>query len=319
MVNFITIVSLMLLSQIAWAETKSRKEDGIEWVQLAGGCFNMGETRVYPEEGPIRAVCVKSFFIMKYEVTVADFKRFVESTGYKTRAERGWRKDETNGIGTDLQPSSAVFAPRPDLVARNLNWWKLQVGASWRTPLGEENAYRPDGNSPVVHVTREDAEAYAKWQRGRLPTEAEWEFAARGGTNNQLHTWKDVKSNAIKERANTWNGIFPMINTQDDGYAGVAPVGMFPPNGYGLHDMIGNVWEWTSTPFSQSYTENDIEMAGTQGFDPTQPGVPVGTIRGGSYLCSKSYCYRYRPAARQAQDLAFGTSHIGFRIVKDIE
>lgn len=315
--RIIILLFVLHTALVAWPFSKD-EEDNI-WVRLDGGCFNMGETRIYKEEGPIREVCVNPFYIMKYEVTVANFEEFVESTGYKTRAERGWRKDEENGVGLDIPPSSAIFAPRPDLVTRNLSWWKLRESADWRTPLGKNNSYRPAPNEPVVHVTREDAEAYAQWQGGRLPTEAEWEFAARGGANNNLLAWNEVKGDAVKEMANTWTGIFPMVNTKDDGYSGIAPVGMFPPNGYGLYDMIGNVWEWTATPYAPSYSEVDRSRAGNHGLDPTQPNVPVGTIRGGSYLCSKSYCYRYRPAARQAQDLAFGTSHIGFRIVKDIE
>ena len=318
MSKFIILSLVSLIGLLAWPDTEHRNGDKIEWVKLAGGCFNMGETRVYQEEGPVKKVCVKPFYIMKFEVTVANYQTFVKNTGYKTRAERGWQKDEKNGIGVELPPSSAIFNPRPDLGARNMNWWKLQEGANWRMPLGRENDYRPKPNEPVVHITREDAEAYAKWQGGRLPTEAEWEFAARGGADNQLLAWSEVKREAVKEKANTWNGIFPMVNTKEDGYAGIAPVGMFPPNGYGLYDMIGNVWEWTATPYSPSYSEADRNRAGDLGFDPTQPNVPVGTIRGGSYLCSKSYCFRYRPAARQAQDLAFGTSHIGFRIIKDI-
>lgn len=310
-------VAILIIIPCSYSQDKT--SDGIDWVKIDGGCFNMGETRVYSEEGPVKRVCLKSFHIMRYEVTVADFETFVRATGFQTRAERGWQKDEPGGVGIDIPPSSAIFAPRPDLGAKPFTWWKLLEGANWRRPHGKDNEYRSSPNEPVVHVTLEDADAYAKWRGGRLPTEAEWEFAARGGKDDQLLAWNDVKSEAVTERANTWNGIFPMINTKDDGYAGVAPVGMFPPNGYGLYDMIGNVWEWTITPFSPSYSEEDIRRAEPAGYDPSQPEVPVGTIRGGSYLCSKSFCFRYRPAARQAQDLAFGTSHIGFRIVKDVE
>jgi formylglycine-generating enzyme required for sulfatase activity len=168
-----------------------------------------------------------------------------------------------------------------------------------------------------VHVTREDANAYANWIGGRLPTEAEWEYAARAGLDGQIYGWDDAETLALSERANTWQGIFPIANTATDGYDGIAPVGSYPPNAYGLYDMIGNVWEWTDEPYFSTHDYESEPALRKNGFDPSQPGIAVGVIKGGSFLCARNYCYRFRPAARQAQDLAFGTSHIGFRVVRD--
>jgi len=278
----------------------------------------MGEDALYPEEGPPTETCVEPFEIAPYEVTNAQFGRFVEETGYVTRAERGWGADEPDGPGIDLAPASAVFVqPKGARPATN-SWWRLVEGASWRNPSGASDAPPLRDDDPVVHITREDAEAYAEWAGGRLPSEEEWEFAARAAPNGEVSPWADAEYSASQARANTWQGVFPVRNTNEDSFAGVAPVGSFPPNAFGIHDMIGNVWEWTASPYAPSHTERDRTIAGARGFDPGQPQVPVGVIKGGSYLCADNYCARFRPAARQAQDLAFGTSHIGFRIARDV-
>ena len=287
-----------------------------KWVSLAGGCFNMGETRIYREEGPITQTCLKPFEIWSHEITNAEFAKFVKATKYKTRAERGWTADEPDGPGIDMAPSSPVFVS-PETQPQALNWWKLIDGANWRAPFGPEGpAFK--NTDPVIHLTRVDAAAYAKWAGGRLPTEAEWEYAARGGLDGQLLSWEDAEDKALQDQANTWEGIFPTVNSGEDGHVGLAPSGQFPPNGFGLYDMIGNAWEWTSTPYFPSHNpdKNAVKLR-PDGFDPAQGEVPVGVIKGGSYLCNKSYCFRYRPAARQGQDLIFGTSHIGFRIVRN--
>lgn len=286
-------------------------------VWLEGGCFQMGEVRIYPEEGPLIEACVDDFLIMSHEVTFGQYSRFAEETGYLTRAERGWSRAEDGGPGVDVAPASAVFIPPRDMRPANLNWWKLVDGASWRKPFGPNSDTLPSPDEPVVHITKADAEAYAEWAGGRLPTEAEWEYAARGGLNGALLAWPEAEQSALKDKANTWNGIFPVANSAEDGFEGVAPVGSYPPNGFGLYDMIGNVWEWTSTPYAPNHSSVSRERAGVEGYDPSQPGIAVGTIRGGSFLCAQNYCYRFRPAARQAQDLAFGASHIGFRVVWD--
>lgn len=291
-----------------------------EMVPLEGGCFQMGESRIYPEEGPVHTACIEPFAISKTEVTVRQFRAFIEETGYITRAERGWSADEPGGPGIDVGPGGAVFVP-PEPGVRSMrpdNWWRLDASASWRRPFGLSSDYHQSAEDPVVQVTREDAEAFALWADGRLPTEAEWEYAARAGTESSLMARPEAERGEARRKANTWQGIFPFVDMADDGYAGIASVARYPANAFGLHDMIGNVWEWTSTPYSPSHAEKDRLGAGLSGYDPAQPGVAVGTIRGGSYLCAPNYCFRFRPAARQAQDLAFGTSHVGFRIVADI-
>jgi len=288
-------------------------ETQAEWVSLSGGCFDMGETRVYREEGPLTEVCLEPFEIWSHEVSNAEFAAFVKATGHKTRAELGWKASDAAGPGVDMTPSSAVFVPPKN--PRGLNWWTLMDGANWQKPLGSEKGGY-DASAPVVHITRDDAQAYAEWVGGRLPTEAEWEYAARGGLNGELLSWAEAEEAALKDKANTWEGVFPVINSEEDGHAGVAPVGSYPANDFGLHDMVGNVWEWTSSSYYPSHTPGEAAKIYPNGYDPAQGDIPVGVIKGGSFLCARSYCYRYRPAARQPQDLIFGTSHIGFRIVR---
>lgn len=283
---------------------------------LDGACFEMGDTRVYREEAPRHEACVAGFDITRTEITVAQFAEFVAATGYKTSAETGGVGDAAQAPGMTLPPGGAVFHPLAGSRPADLNWWRWVDGANWRRPEGPDAAEAaPD--HPVTQITQKDAAAYAAWAGGRLPTEAEWEYAARGGLDGELLGWPEAERAAREDKANTWQGVFPVVNTEDDGYAGAAPVGSYPANGFGLHDMIGNVWEWTATPYAPSHAARDRALAGAAGFDYAQPGIAVGTIKGGSYLCASSYCYRFRPAARQAQDLGYGTSHIGFRIVRD--
>ncbi len=296
---------------------QAREPVTVDWVSLEGGCFRMGDDRVYPEEKPVREACVGPFAIMRAEVTNAQFSAFVDATGYVTRAERGWTGEEPDGPGAPVPPGAAVFDPPTTGPLRALNWWRFVEGASWRRPMGADSAAEPpEAHAPVTHVTREDAQAFATWVGGRLPTEAEWEYAARGGVDGALYAWEEAEAKA-RAQANTWQGVFPHYNTNKDGYSGLAPVAQFPANGFGLYDMIGNAWEWTATPYAADHTDRARQHAGVRGLDPSQPGAAVGVIRGGSYLCAASFCFRFRPAARQAQDLAFGTSHIGFRVVKD--
>ncbi len=277
----------------------------------------MGEAEAYREERPVTQTCVDDFEIAATEVTNAQFQAFVDATGYETRAERGWRADEPGGPGIDVPAGSAVFQ-QPTQAVRALTWWRLVEGASWRAPHGPDATSAPNPGAPVVHVTQADAAAYAAWAGGRLPTEAEWEYAARGGVDGALMAWDEAEAGARAARANTWQGVFPVVNLNQDGHADLAPAASYPANGFGLYDMIGNAWEWTATPYAPDHTPEARARAAANGLDPTQPGVPVGVIKGGSYLCAPNYCARFRPAARQAQDLAFGTSHIGFRIVRDV-
>lgn len=258
----------------------------------------MGDQDAYPEERPARDVCVDSFEIGRTEITNGQFSAFVEATGYVTSAERDQRE-------TGLPPGSTIFDP--DFDGGTLSWWKHQTGASWKHPYGPD-ARPAKRNEPVVHVTFEDAVAYADWMGARLLTEAEWEFAAQ--------ITAVTEQDSIEPRANIWTGLFPVHNTQEDGFEGIAPVGQFPSNDSGLYDMTGNVWEWTSSPYTPSHAENDRQLAGPNGLDFTQPGVAVGVIKGGSFLCASNYCARFRPAARQAQDLRLSASHIGFRVAR---
>jgi len=285
------------------------------WVSLPGACYKMGDSRIYPEEGPVTQVCVKPFEIRSHEITNAEFAEFVRATGYKSRAERGWSADEPGGPGVEMAPGSAVFVP-PDGRPQAMNWWQLTDGANWKKPFGPDGADAVPTH-PVVHLTRDDAMKYAGWAGGRLPSEAEWEYAARGGLDGELMAWSEAENKALQDQANTWQGIFPIRNTADDGHTGLAPAGSYPANGFGLFDMIGNAWEWTSSTYYPAHDPGEAVENHPEGYDPVQLNIPVGVIKGGSFLCARSYCYRYRPAARQPQDLIFGTSHIGFRIVRD--
>lgn len=288
----------------------------LDWVSLSGACFTLGEDHTYPEERPARQECVDAFEITRTEITNGQFAAFVAATGYKTRAERGWQAFEPGAGGIAAPPGSAVFSPTARAVVSNLDWWRYVEGANWQAPFGPDSAV-PDVDAPVVHITKEDADAFAKWAGARLPTEAEWEFAARGGTDGQLNSWADAEALAKTLKANFWQGLFPVMDAGQDGYEGIAPVASYPANGFGLHDMIGNVWEWTASPYTPSHADRDRALAGANGLDFNQPAVAVGTIKGGSFLCATNYCVRFRPAARQAQDLGLSTSHIGFRLVRD--
>lgn len=250
------------------------RHPGMVWVPP--GTFEMGGD-VYPEEGPRRTVSVDGFWMDRTEVTNADFAAFVKATNYVTVAER-----ETN-------PGAAVFvmpSGNADL-STAASWWSYVKGANWKHPGGPDTSIDDRDSFPVTALAYEDVAAYAKWKGRALPTEAQWEWAARAG--------KPETADQPKE-ANTWQGVFPLINTGEDGFEGVAPVGCFKPNAYGLHDMMGNVWEWTS-----------------DAYDAQTPRARV--IKGGSYLCAPNYCLRYRPAARQRQEEDLGTTHLGFRTV----
>jgi len=267
---------------------------------IPAGAFTMGAIDQYPEEGPTARVTVASFDIDTHEVTNAEFARFVAATGYVTSAERA----------TELgfkAPGSAVFTGTS---------WGFVEGAMWRHPDGPDATIEGRDDEPVVQVSLKDAQAYAKWAHRALPTEAQWEYAARGGLDGATYAWGDALTPAGKYMANTWQGVFPLVDTGDDGHTGRAPVGCYAPNGYGVFDMIGNVWEWTADPYYPAHDAGaNARNDAPKGFDPRQPDIPVGVIKGGSYLCAADYCARYRPAARHAQDTGLGTNHIGFRTV----
>ena len=268
-------------------------------VPIEGGSFDMGDTGFYADEGPIIRLSVEPFRIDAYEVTNRQFRNFVAATGYVTSAERmvesGW---PSNG--------SAVF---------DATQWRFVEGANWRHPEGPQSSIEGRDNDPVVQVSLEDAQAYADWVGRALPSEAEWEYAARGGLKGKPFAWGDVFTPGGVYMANTWQGIFPEEDAGEDGHMGRAEVGCFAANGYGLYDMIGNVWEWTKDPYYPDKRFEPPEGVKSTGFDPQQPDVPVAVIKGGSFLCSPDFCGRYRPAARHAQNTGLGTNHIGFRTV----
>jgi formylglycine-generating enzyme required for sulfatase activity len=292
-------------------------------VLISGAAFNMGAGAVYPEETPIVRTKVESFYMSRHEVTNAEFMNFVNATGYITVAERIIDPTLHPNIPPEqLKPGSAVFVKLSEAVAATtfMNWWHFREGASWKHPMGPDSNIQGKAHYPVIHIAYEDAMEYSKWKGHRLPTEAEYEYASRGGIKDAKYASGNSLTKNGKYLANTWQGLFPFNDTAEDGYVGLAPVGCFPPNSYGLYDLIGNVWEWTDTAYYPQHFKigNVPANLPPEGFDNRQSGVPVGVIKGGSYLCAEDFCMRYRPAARHAQDTGLGTSHIGFRTVKDI-
>jgi formylglycine-generating enzyme required for sulfatase activity len=299
-------------------------------VVIPGGTFRMGSDRHYPEEAPVHRVAVDGFRIDRTPVTNRQFRAFVEATGYVTFAEiPPDPKDYPGALPQMLKAASLVFEP-PDhpVDLRNWGeWWTFKFGADWRHPEGPGSSIRGLDDHPVVHVAYRDAEAYAAWAGKALPTEAEWEFAARGGLDGAEFAWGDELAPGGRWMANTWQGAFPHQNLAVDGYARTSPVEAFPPNGYGLHDMIGNVWEWTAdwyaprhradAPKACCIPQNPRGGPEEASYDPAQPRIriPRKVIKGGSHLCAPNYCRRYRPAARHAHPIDTSTSHIGFRCV----
>ena len=277
----------------------------------------LGSDRHYPEEAPARPVDVAPFWIQPRQVTNTEFAEFIEATGYLTVAERPVDPaDYPNAPAENLQPGSMVFTRTQGPVdLRHLNlWWTWTPGASWRHPVGPLSSIDKRADHPVVHIAYEDAEAYAAWAGLSLPTEAEWETAARGGLDQAEYTWGAEPESPGQRLANYWHGDFPW--RPEKGYGRTAPVGSYPPNAYGLFDMAGNVWEWTTDWYGE--TRDDQPCCASDSYDPRQPQfqVPRKVVKGGSFLCADVYCLRYRPAARRPQAVDTGMSHIGFRCVK---
>ena len=301
-----------------------------DMVWVPGGEFLMGSDRHYPEEAPAHRVAVGGFWMDRFQVTNERFKRFVKETGYVTLAQRPPNPADYAGARPELLvPGSTVFVQpghRVDL-HDHYNWWRYVPGANWRHPRGSASTIRGLSKHPVVHVAWEDAETYARWAGRQLPTEAEWEFAARGGLDGAEYTWGDEFTPAGRHMANTWQGEFPIVNTKLDGFGWTAPVGSFPPNGYGLHDMAGNVWEWTTDWFQDhaKIAHTCCTIGNPRGGDrdhsyhPQELAlgirIPRRVIKGGSHLCAENYCRRYRPAARMPQAVDTSTSHLGFRCI----
>lgn len=314
--------------------------EGMVWVP--GGTFTQGavatDEMALNHEKPAHEVAVDGFFMDQTEVTNAEFKKFVQETGYVTVAERDIKWEEIKKQvppGTPrppdsvLQPGSLTF----EVIAKKVTnlqdftqWWNWNIGANWRHPDGPESTIEGKDEYPVVHIAYEDALAYCKWSGTRLPTEAEWEYASRAGKKDKIYAWGNSTAH-LTDYANTWQGDFPNSNTAADGFVGAAPVKSYPENGYGLFDMAGNVWEWTSDWYNVNYYKKLAETkqitknpsgADTY-YNPANPSTPEKVIKGGSFLCHSSYCASYRSSARMATSLDSGLEHLGFRTVKSVE
>jgi formylglycine-generating enzyme required for sulfatase activity len=300
-------------------------------VFVTGGTFRMGSDKHYPEEAPVHRVTVDGFWMDRTPVTNREFRKFVEATGHVTFAEIAPDpKDYPGALPHMLKAGSLVFSPpnHPVDLRNYANWWSFKFGANWRRPYGTGSSIRGLDDHPVVHISYRDAEAYAAWAGKELPTEAEWEYAARGGLDQAEFAWGDEMTPGGRYMANTWQGDFPHENLARDDYERTSPVDAFPPNGFGLSDMIGNVWEWTTDWYSTKHDadapkaccipENPRGGPEAGSFDPCQPQIkiPRKVIKGGSHLCAPNYCRRYRPAARHPEPVDTSTSHLGFRCIK---
>ena len=300
---------------------------GMVWVP--GGTFWMGcEDCGMPDALPVHLVAIDAFWMDSAPVTNAEFERFVKATGYVTVAERPLRPADFPGVPRDkLVPGSAVFHATSSPVPLDdpLQWWRYTPGANWKHPEGPGSTVLKRSDHPVVHVAFEDAAAYAKWVGKRLPTEAEFEFAARGGLDRHRYPWGNDLTPGGKAAANIWQGQFPVKDRGEDGYLGTSPVTAFAPNGFGLYDMGGNVWQWCADwyrPDAYSSAQAGAVAHNPQGpadsFDPQEPGAAKRVLRGGSYLCTDQYCARYLVGSRGKGEVASGTSNLGFRLVQSV-
>jgi formylglycine-generating enzyme required for sulfatase activity len=314
----------------------SQAPEGMVWIP--GGEFSMGAQnppamgevgmQATGDSRPVHRVYVDAFWMDKTDVTNQEFARFVRATKYITVAERKPKAEDFPGAPPEnLVPGAVVFSPpdHPVLLNNYYQWWSYVPGASWRHPTGPKSSLKDRENYPVVDVAYEDAEAYAKWAGKRLPTEAEWEFAARGGLSGKPFVWGDEFRPQGRWMANTFQGRFPIMDTGEDGHLGVAPVGIYPPNGYGLYDMAGNVWQWITDWYRPDYYQQLNSAGGVthnprgpaSSFDPDEPNQPKRVMRGGSFLCTDQYCSRYMVGTRGKGEVSTGTNHLGFRCVRD--
>ena len=323
------VTSKPLVAAATAQHTPAPPPPGMVWIP--GGTFRMGEPEMsasmagmttmnnFADAKPVHLVQVNGFFMDRTLVTNAQFARFVQATGYVTVAEKKPDPALFPGVPADkLIPGAVVFTPPAHAVPLTdvAQWWRYVPGANWRHPEGPESSVAGRQNYPVVEVCWEDAAAYALWAGKRLPTEAEWERAARGGLDQMPFVWSKTFAPGGRQMANTFQGRFPDRNTRTDGYGGTSPVGAFPANKYGLYDMAGNVWEWCADWYRPDYyavSPRDDPPGPTAGFDPEEPGVPKRAQRGGSYLCTDEYCSRYRPGGRGKGDPLTGASNAGFR------
>jgi sulfatase modifying factor 1 len=291
-------------------------------VRIPGGTFTMGSDHHYPEEAPAHPVSVGPFRLARTPVTNDAYAAFVADTGYVTLAERAPDPSDYPGADPELMvPGSSVFTQpsRPVGLGDAYRWWAWMPGADWRHPYGPSSTVDSLGTHPVVHIAYADAVAYADWAGLRLPTEAEWEFAARGGLDGATYAWGEELAPGGVRMANTWQGQFPVVSLTGER---TSAVGRFPPNGYGLVDMIGNVWEWTSDFWGAHVADSccappSAAASAESSVDPAAPAIPRRVMKGGSHLCAPNYCRRYRPAARLPQPVDTSTSHLGFRCAAD--
>lgn len=307
-----------------FAAAQDGKANRAGLVAIAGGRFRMGSNDGYPEERMVHAVRVAAFSIDRHEVTNAQFARFVQATGYVTRAERAPQAADFPGVAPErLVPGSAVFVPprKGEHLRGAYAWWQWVAGADWRHPAGPGTDLRGRGNHPVVQVAYEDAQAYARWLGRELPTEAQWEYAARGGLDGATYAWGNTPETQARPMANTWQGRFPFTDQGTDGRKGSAPVGCYAANGYGLLDVVGNAWEWTRDAYQGPHAAGAVENPMAVSFGTASTAVPASSagparvIKGGSFLCAPDFCVRYRPSSRQPQDAGLGAMHVGFRTV----
>jgi formylglycine-generating enzyme len=317
----------MLLAHSPGATQPAQQPPDENMVWIPGGTFLMGSDKHYPEEAPRQQATVNGFWIDRHLITNQQFSKFVEATGHITLAERPPNPDDYPGALPELlQPASVVFRKPTQQVSLGnpYSWWIYVPGANWRHPEGPESTIAERAQHPVVHLAYEDAEAYAKWAGKELPTEAEWEFAARGGLEGADYAWGQELEPGGKQMANIWQGNFPAENLLTDGYETTSPVGEFPANGFGLFDMIGNVWEWTIDWYSAHHPAGKTCCGGTsakgdreESYDPQTPAIriPRKVIKGGSFLCAPVYCRRYRPAARMPHAVDTSTCHVGLRLI----
>ena len=343
--QIIFILFIILLNQSCKNQTQIKTEEQISqipgMVWIPGGIYDMGasdgDRMALPHEKPKHTVKVDGFYMDETEVTNAQFSRFIQATNYITTAERpvDWeliKQQLPPGIPKPhdslLLPGSLLFKKTKESVPNLYDfsqWWRWTNGANWKQPEGKGSSIDGKDNHPVVHVSYEDAMAYCHWAGRRLPTEAEWEFAARGGKRDKIYFWGDL-TDKLSSYVNSWEGEFPVDNTQADGFEKSAPVKTYPPNGYGLYEISGNVWEWTSDWFSSQYyqycKENSITnnpKGPKEAFNPNNPYVDERVIRGGSFLCNASYCASYRVSSRMATDPNTSLEHLGFRTVMDLK
>lgn len=310
------------------AQTRAAAKEIIpsKMVHIPAGTFEMGtDDPAFPDAHPVHTVSVKEFWMDEHEVTNAEFEKFVKATNYVTVAERKLDpKDYPSVAAENLVPGSGVFSPPDQPVSLDdpLQWWKYIAGANWQHPFGPQSNIKGQENNPVVHVSYEDAAAYAKWAGKRLPSEAEWEYAAQGKRIGLKYYWGNELKPGGKWMANIYEGNFPNKNTGEDGFVGIAPVKSFPPNPYGLYDMDGNVWEWCNDLYRPDYYLHSPakDPTGPQdSYDPEEPGTVKRVQRGGSFLCSDEYCIRYRPGSRGKGEVSSGSNNLGFRCVRNTE